>query len=79
MAGIVGTITSVNNFLSTTEVRISIRPENPQQPGILLAQNRQYLIPSFQREMRWEQNNLKTLLSDLARGPKFLGNIILEN
>lgn len=44
---------------------------------IILQQNRKYIIPDFQREIRWEENNLSILLSDLSTSPRFLGNIIL--
>lgn len=77
MAEIVGTITNINDFLSTTEVSLSVKPNEPQQKTIFLAADRKYSIPAFQRELRWDDNNLKMLLSDLARGTKFLGNVIL--
>jgi len=77
MAGIVGTITNLNDFLSKTQVCLSVRPNEPQQQDICLRENRQYSIPAFQREVRWDDNNLKMLMYDLSRGSKFLGNIIL--
>lgn len=77
MAGIVGTITNLNDFLSKTKVCLSVKPNEPQQQIICLEEDRQYSIPAFQREVRWDDNNLKMLLYDLSRGSKFLGNIIL--
>lgn len=77
MAGIVGTITSINDFLSKTQVCLSVKPNQPQVQSICLDEDRQYSIPAFQREVRWDDNNLKMLLFDLSRGNKFLGNIIL--
>ncbi len=77
MAEIVGTITSAKSFLSKTEVRLSVKQNDPQEHTIQLYEDRTYSIPAFQREIRWDENNLKMLLSDLARGTKFLGNIIL--
>lgn len=77
MAEIVGTIINAKNFLSQTEVRLSVKQNDPQEHTIQLYEDRTYSIPAFQREIRWDENNLKMLLSDLARGTKFLGNVIL--
>ena len=78
MAEIVGTITSAKSFLSKTEVRLSVKQNDPQEHTIQLYEDRTYSIPAFQREIRWDENNLKMLLSDLARGTKFLGNKTCE-
>ena len=77
MAGIVGTITNLSDFLSKTQVCLSVKPNDPQQQIICLEADRKYSIPAFQREVRWDDNNLKMLLYDLSRSSKFLGNIIL--
>ena len=77
MGDIVGTITNVKNFLSTAEVKLSVKPNTPQAQTITLSANRKFSIPGFQRELRWEEHNTKMLLSDLSRGTKFLGNVIL--
>lgn len=77
MAGIVGTITNINDFISKVPVCLSVRPNDPQEHKIHLECDRKYSIPAFQRELRWDDNNLKMLLYDLSRGSKFLGNIIL--
>ena len=77
MSDIVGTITKVSDFLSTTTVQLSVEPNTPQERKITLAADRKFSIPGFQRELRWEEHNLKMLLSDLSRGTKFLGNINL--
>lgn len=77
MSDIVGTITKVSDFISTTAVHLSVGPNTPQERKITLDADRKYSIPGFQRELRWEEHNIKMLLSDLSRGTKFLGNIIL--
>lgn len=76
MAEIVGTITNLSDFLSKTQVCLSVKPNDPQQQIICLEADRKYSIPAFQREVRWDDNNLKMLLYDLSRSSKFLGNII---
>lgn len=75
MAEIVGTITNLSDFLSKTQVCLSVKPNDPQQQIICLEADRKYSIPAFQREVRWDDNNLKMLLYDLSRSSKFLGNI----
>lgn len=77
MARIVGTITNVKDYLSQTQVSLSVHPHGAQEQNIRLEADREYSIPAFQREIRWDDNNLRMLLSDLSRGGKFLGNIIL--
>ncbi len=77
MSGIVGTITNVSSFLSKEEVLLSVSRKDGTPQVIALKSDRNYSIPAFQREVRWDKNNLKVLLSDLSRGKKFLGNIIL--
>ena len=76
MAEIVGTITNLSDFLSKTQVCLSVKPNDPQQKIICLEADRKYSIPAFQREVRWDDNNLKMLLYDLSRSSKFLGNEI---
>lgn len=78
MPNIVGTITTIQNFLSKKEVKFTVDPDTPDTRTIVLSENRKYIIPAYQREIRWNSGNLNVLLSDLANGPKFLGNIILS-
>lgn len=58
MAEIVGTITNLSDFLSKTQVCLSVKPNDPQQQIICLEADRKYSIPAFQREVRWDDNNL---------------------
>ena len=78
MAKIVGTITTVQQYLSKNEVVLVVKPGTPNEDKIILKQNRVYEIPMFQREVRWSKGNVNILLSDLMNGPRFLGNIILS-
>ena len=72
-----GTVTSVKRYLSPEKIELKISPDLGGESTIILQQNRKYIIPDFQREIRWEENNLSILLSDLSTSPRFLGNIIL--
>ena len=37
-----------------------------------------YVIPKYQREYKWTEEKVKTLISDINNRDKFLGNIILN-
>ena len=52
MAEIVGTITNLSDFLSKTQVCLSVKPNDPQQQIICLEADRKYSIPAFQRERK---------------------------
>lgn len=65
MAEIVGTITNLSDFLSKTQVCLSVKPNDPQQQIICLEADRKYSIPAFQREVRWDDNNLKNLCNHI--------------
>lgn len=78
MSDILGTTTSLNNYLSKNDITLTINPNEPQKQEIFLSKNRIYKIPLFQREIRWNTGNLNVLLSDLLKGSRFLGNIILS-
>ena len=77
MAGIVGTIVTVKDYLSPKEVKLVVQPKQPNEDKIMLNEKRKYIIPAFHREIRWTENNVKILLSDLLNGSRFLGNVIL--
>ena len=43
-----------------------------------LIKDREYIIPGYQREIRWKRQNVQTLLDDVLNNSKFLGNILLS-
>lgn len=43
-----------------------------------LHSNRKYVIPGYQREIKWKPENVQILLDDVSRGSKFLGNVLLS-
>ena len=75
MSNIKGTIVNVKDFLGTQEVNIRI--SGASESIFKLEEGREYIIPDFQREIRWESENLVELMNDINQGSKFLGNIIL--
>lgn len=77
----VGTIITIGDFLKKDDTNISILQNdncNTEIPVINLVANRKYVIPDYQREIRWQKENLIELISDINSGEKFLGNIILN-
>lgn len=77
MSEILGTTVSIKSYLSPNKIELTIKEPDRQPLTINLVAERKYIIPDFQREIRWDENNLNTLLYDLSNGSKFLGNIIL--
>lgn len=43
-----------------------------------LDENRKYVIPGYQREIRWSPENVQILIDDLCLGKKFLGTVTLS-
>ena len=44
----------------------------------VLKEQRKYVIPKYQREIKWGPNKLQTLIDDVLKGSKFLGNIFMS-
>ena len=44
----------------------------------VLKEQRKYVIPKYQREIKWGSNKLQTLIDDVLKGSKFLGNIFMS-
>lgn len=79
MANIVGTIVSIEELLKTDEITMSISKDGNDFPETFkLCKDRTYTIPDFQREIKWEPENLLELINDISVGSKFLGNVILS-
>ena len=77
MAELLGIIAPLKKFLSATDEEIKMSFERNQNTILSLDAGRIYDIPDFQREIRWDEDNVSVLLNDIKNGPKFLGNIIL--
>ena len=72
MSDIVGTVISVEDFLSKEEQKLNIAEESKR-----LCKDRNYIIPDFQREIRWEEEQIIELINNIGSGRKFLGTVIL--
>ncbi len=75
MPDLLGIIVSLRKFLSNFVENITLI--NSHENILVLEKGHRYVIPDFQREIRWDQDNVAILLDDLESGPKYLGNIIL--
>lgn len=74
MDQIIGTVIEIGNFLSPEAQSIIIQDQFTQE----LDSNRTYIIPDFQREIRWDEEQIVELINNIGAGAKFLGNVILS-
>lgn len=77
MPELLGIIAPLRKFLSDTTENVGVSVDGIPRNILLLPQNREYIIPDFQREIRWDEDNLAQLVDDIRSGPKYLGNVIL--
>ena len=73
MVDLIGIIVPIRKLLDKGKQSISINGN----PIAELYENREYSVPDFQREIRWDEDNVSLLIDDLRNGERFLGNIIL--
>lgn len=78
MGNLLGTIINVGSFIKNQRTEVNITHGQEPISVLELNSNREYTIPDYQREIRWEKENLIELIADLTHSPKFLGNIILD-
>lgn len=77
MSDLCGIIAPIKHFMSNTTEEIYISIGSEKYVALSLKEGRVYIIPDFQREIRWESENVAQLIDDIKSGPKYLGNIIL--
>lgn len=77
MANILGIVARLGQFLSNENESITVPVGNEETEVLVLKEKRVYCIPDFQREIRWETENIAQLIDDLKSGSRFLGNVIL--
>lgn len=78
MADILGTIVNIKDFLSIEAKEVTIDNGDGEEKKVFtLINGRKYIIPAFQREIRWSKENLNALIQDVKDRVKFLGNVIL--
>lgn len=77
MAELLGIIAPLKKFMSNSDEEVYIPLDGKKRVVLSLKEDRIYNIPDFQREIRWNCDNVSVLVEDIKSGPKFLGNIIL--
>lgn len=77
MSNLLGIVAPIRKFLSNSDESVCVSVNGVEKEVISLKINREYFIPDFQREIRWEEENLSLLIEDLFSGSKYLGNVIL--
>lgn len=77
MSDLLGIIAPLKKLLSDTDEVVTVRVNGTSQNILSFKKNRKFIIPDFQREIRWDCDNLSQLIDDIKSGPKYLGNIIL--
>ncbi len=77
MRDLLGIIAPLRKLLSNTDESIQVEVDVGRKDALKLKKDRVYVIPDFQREIRWDEDNLSQLVDDIKSGPKYLGNIIL--
>ena len=70
MSNIKGTIVNVKDFLGFAAVNIKI--SGASESVFELEEGRKYVIPDFQREIRWTPENLIELMNDIYHQTKLL-------
>lgn len=74
MKQIIGTVIEIGDFLSPKKQFIAVEEQFTRE----LDPNRTYIIPDFQREIRWDEEQIVELINNIGAGAKFLGNVILS-
>lgn len=70
-------IISVGDIMSKEKLTLSSKVGTRRPKDIELDNDRIYIVPGYQREIRWSPENVQVLLDDLSDGYKFLGTITL--
>lgn len=79
MQNIIGTLLTVERFLNDEDADITINTfQNPNEEIYKLNKGRAYIIPDYQREIRWGEKQLNDLIHDIMDSKQFLGNVILS-
>lgn len=79
MEKIIGTLLTVEKFLENKDTEILIdTPASPNERVYKLDEGRSYIIPNYQREIRWDEPQLSDLINDIMGKKQFLGNVILS-
>lgn len=65
-------------FVTTLQKFFKMKTESTEASANFLADRRVLKIPMYQREYKWTKEKILTLISDISKQKKFLGEIILD-
>ncbi len=74
-----GTICKVGNFLKNEKIDIELDIDGHLTTYLSFKRDRVIMIPMYQREVRWNEQQVNELLKDIMIEEKFLGNIFLSD
>lgn len=75
MPELLGIIAPLRKFLSNNTEAINVDVGGCPKEILSLRADREYIIPDFQREIRWDNDNLSQLVDDIKSGPNILGTL----
>ena len=74
MANLSG-IKTVKEVFENEPMAIIDVPQGGRSKKVEFEKDREYIVPRYQREIRWSKDNVQILIDDLLGGKKFLGTI----
>lgn len=73
----ISVILSVGDLLIRKDTVVSVKIGD-EENTISFSKDRVFFVPAYQREIRWQEKDVRTLVGDIKRGNKLLGNILLS-
>ena len=71
-------VKKVQEIMTSDELVVYDKPKGGREKTIVLESDREYIVPEYQREIKWSTENVQVLIDDLRKGSKFLGTITLS-
>lgn len=79
MSEIRGTLVDLKDFLFKVNTKVNVEYNGQKMSVFNFEADRVLVVPDYQREIRWERENLLDLIKDIFDSQKFLGNIIVAS
>ncbi len=76
--GITSITITIEELLRKEGTSYTLKVNGKKDQEFNLPANRKYVIPAYQREIRWLRGNVKNLIADLETTKKFLGTVLLS-
>ena len=81
MESMISAIVTVEELLGAGEKKIGFlrNTRSKRREEYELPEDRIFNIPGYQREIRWDTNNIQVLVDDILEEPKFLVSRYIKN